>query len=149
MILNAIADLLRDKPAYSVRPDATVLEAAQIMAERGIGALAVLAPDGALVGIFSERDVMARVVARGLVPAETRVASVMTRDPHRLSPGDTIFEAQELMQSAGCRHVPIVDRGRYVGMISMRDLPPGNRRQGEQLRPASGRPGRASASPRG
>jgi CBS domain-containing protein len=142
MMLKAIADLLREKPAWSVRPDATVLEAAQIMAERNVGALAVLAADGALIGIFTERDVMARVVARNLAPAETRVAAAMTRDPHRLAPGDTVFEALELMHSAACRHVPVVDRGRYVGMVSMRDIPLANLLQRQQLYEGQGSVGR-------
>ena len=77
---------------------------------------------GRLVGIFSERDVMRRVVAAGLNPEKTTVANVMTKDLVVGKPTDDINAALQKMHALGCRHLPVVDSGNLVGMVSLRDL---------------------------
>jgi CBS domain-containing protein len=91
------------------------------MSQQNIGAVAVL-DGGKLVGVFSERDVMSRVVVPGLSPDDTPVAKVMTRDIVVGYPGEDVDEAIQKMASVGCRHLPVVDDGNLVGMISIRDL---------------------------
>jgi CBS domain-containing protein len=91
------------------------------MAHRRIGAAMVLS-EGHLVGIFSERDLTHRVVAPGLDPDTTRVAAVMTSNPVTIGPRDNASDALELMRTHGFRHLPVVDDGRAVGMVSVRDL---------------------------
>jgi len=75
----------------------------------------------ALVGIFTERDVMSRVVAAGRDPLTTLVAAVMTRDPATISPDRPVIHALHIMDEGGFRHLPVLDRNRLVGMMSIRD----------------------------
>jgi CBS domain-containing protein len=100
---------------------ATVRAAAQAMRERHVGAVLVAA-DGRLEGIFTERDMVNRVVAEGRNPDQTTLAEVMTADPDTASPNDTAITALRRMQDGGYRHLPIVDRGRLVGVVSRRDF---------------------------
>jgi CBS domain-containing protein len=91
------------------------------MAERRVGAVSVL--EGTrLVGIVSERDIMTRLVARGLDPAATRVAEIMTRDLVVADAGESHEDGLRKMKQAGCRHLPVVEADRLVGMVSLRDL---------------------------
>lgn len=114
-------DIVDQQELWTIAPQTTVLEAARLMAQRRIGAAMVLS-EGHLVGIFSERDLTHRVVAPGLDPATTRVAAVMTANPVTIGPGDGASDALELMRTHGFRHLPVVDGGRPVGMVSVRDL---------------------------
>jgi CBS domain-containing protein len=98
-----------------------VRDAATRMTERNIGAVAVV-DSGTLAGIFSERDIMRRVVAMGLSPDDTSVASVMTKDLVVADPHDPLDAALKKMHAIGSRHLPVVDDGKLVGMISIRDL---------------------------
>jgi CBS domain-containing protein len=91
------------------------------MAEAGVGAIIVLEGD-ALVGIFSERDLMTRVVVARRDPAETPVSAVMTRDVVTADVRDRVDACEDKMRRAGCRHLPVLAEGRVIGMISMRDL---------------------------
>jgi CBS domain-containing protein len=116
-----IPDVVRDQELSFAAPHATVREAAQAMARRRISALMVLDRDR-LVGIFTERDLAAKVVAMGLDPDATLVSAVMTPDPDTLAPDDTAHQALMMMRTAGYRHLPVVDRSRVVGMVSVRDL---------------------------
>jgi CBS domain-containing protein len=100
---------------------ATVRAAAQAMRERHVGAV-LIAADGRLEGIFTERDMVNRVVAEGRNPDQTTLAEVMTADPDTASPNDTAITALRRMQDGGYRHLPIVDRGRLVGVVSRRDF---------------------------
>jgi CBS domain-containing protein len=98
-----------------------VRDAARYMTDRRVGAVAVL--DGTrLVGILSERDVMGRVVARQLDPDRTRVGEVMTRDLVVARSPDSHEDGLRAMKQAGCRHLPVVEGDRLVGMVSQRDL---------------------------
>ncbi len=99
--------------------DTTVAKAAKQMAARNVGAMMVV--DGErLVGIFTERDLLSRVVAAGLDPGATRLEAVMTRDPHTLDPDTPFGYALVLMNDKGFRHLPVVEAGKAVGMISAR-----------------------------
>ncbi len=91
------------------------------MAERHIGAVLV-AIDGRLQGIFTERDVLTRVVAAGLDPDDTALGGVMTPNPDTVGPGDMAFEALRRMSERGYRHLPVVDDDEMVGIVSIRDL---------------------------
>ncbi len=82
------------------------------MRERGVGAVLVIEEDARLVGIFTGRDAVARVLAEGKDAATTTLAEVMTRDPRSMAPNRTAIEALRLMQDARCRHLPIVDDGK-------------------------------------
>ena len=96
-------------------------DVAKKMSERNVGAVPVL-DSGKLVGLFSERDLMTRVVAQGLNPEKTPVSTVMTRDIVVSDPTENIEAALQKMYRVGCRHLPVVERGNLVGMISLRDL---------------------------
>jgi CBS domain-containing protein len=110
------------KPAGSVSPTVTVRKASEIMMEQGVGALVVLDQDR-LVGILSERDVVGRVVVRGLDPSQTLVSEIMTRKVLTAPQGMTENQAMELMLERRIRHLPVVDaKGNVVGMLSVRHL---------------------------
>lgn len=104
-------------------PDATVLQAAQLMNERHIGSVLVMQGDD-LVGIFTERDVMRRVVAKKRDPSATMLKSVMTKKVACASPNTTLEELRHVMRDRHIRHVPIVDDATHhvLGMISIGDL---------------------------
>lgn len=108
----------------ALRPDSTVEEAVRVMAERNIGLILVVDDEGNLVGVFSERDVIRRVLARGLDPAKTRLSEVMTPNPKSIDPEATVEEALRLMARLGVRHLPVVDResGKLVGVVSVKDI---------------------------
>jgi CBS domain-containing protein len=100
--------------------DVTVREAALLMKQRGVGALLVV-DDDRLAGIFTERDALFRVIAPGLDPARTRLAEVMTRNPRVIEPDRPFGHALHLMYEGGFRHVPVVENGRPIGVVSARD----------------------------
>ncbi len=116
-----VYDLVKDRPVYSIDAESTVLEAARFMMERRIGALPVLR-EGQLVGIFSERDVMNRVVAVGRMPGTTKVSEVMTANPKSVSVSETVENCLYLMREFGFRHLPIVDGKELKGLVSSRDI---------------------------
>ncbi|MFN2472161.1 MAG: CBS domain-containing protein [Gaiellaceae bacterium] len=105
----------------SVRPEETVAVAIARMLEAGIGAVVVCEPDGTLVGIFTERDVL-RLAGDGANFDELRVREAMTPRPATLSPDDEIVAAARLMGTRRIRHVPIVQDGRVLGMAGIRDV---------------------------
>lgn len=119
--MKQIGEIIEGHSLYHVSPSANVRDAARTMSDRNIGAIAVL-DSGKLVGIFSERDVLTRVVAAGLDPEATNVDAVMTKDLVVAGPGDDINDALQKMHAVNCRHLPVVDRGNLVGVISIRDL---------------------------
>jgi CBS domain-containing protein len=119
--MKQIAELIGRRPLIHADSSDNVRKVAQNMSEKNVGAVAVL-DSGKLVGIFSERDLMTRVVARGLNPEKTSVQDVMTRSLVVADPVDDLDSALQKMTSIGCRHLPVVDGGNLVGMISLRDL---------------------------
>ena len=116
-----ICDLLRNQVTVSAEAHQTVLEVARMMVEHNIGAVPVL-QDGQLVGIFSERDLMIRVVVGGKDPARTLVAQVMTDDPLTVAPSDPLETCMTLMRRHGFRHLPVCSGRELKGVISLRDI---------------------------
>lgn len=118
-----LAEILRRRaPVVNIMtPQHSVAEAVRTMADRHVGAVLVV-EDGNLIGIFSERDVLRRVVAPGAHLEETKLRSVMTRDPATASPEDERASAVVKMQEVGCRHLPILNEGVVVDTVSIRDL---------------------------
>ncbi len=107
---------------YSVAVTATVAEAVRVMNGYKIGAVVVMR-SGRMTGIFTERDVLMRVVAAGRMPHTTTVEDVMTRRPATISPHASMEEAMELFTLRRCRHLPVVDEGEeMVGLISIGDV---------------------------
>ena len=119
--MSPIYDLVKDRRVYSIDADRTVLEAARFMMEHRIGALPVLR-SSELVGIFSERDIMNRVVAVGRLPGTTKVSEVMTANPKAVSVDETVENCLYLMREFGFRHLPIVDGKELKGLVSSRDI---------------------------
>ena len=119
--MAAIYDLVKNRKPYAVDADQTVIEAARMMAEYNIGAVVVLR-DGELVGIFSERDIVKRVVALGRSPGTTKVSEVMTAKPRAVAPEESVEECLFIMREFGFRHLPVVDGRELKGLVSLRDL---------------------------
>ena len=111
----------KGRSVFSIAPVATVRQAVREMNEHGVGALLVVL-GGRPVGIFTERDVLRRVVDEGRDPDTTKVADVMTRDLVVVQPGDPVEEAMAVMTQRRCRHLPVVEDGQVVGMVSIGDL---------------------------
>jgi len=120
--MSTVRDLLARKgPAVAVSPHATVLEAARIMGENGFGAVLVM-EDDALIGIFTERDTLRRVVAAGCDPATTPVADVMTTALFTCVPETSVAECGAIMSTHRIRHLPVVDGNGLHGLVSIGDL---------------------------
>ncbi|MGB8064264.1 MAG: CBS domain-containing protein [Candidatus Sulfotelmatobacter sp.] len=119
--MKTLRDLIQDRRLYSVESTRSVLEAARYMMEHNVGAVPVLR-DGDLVGIFSERDIMNRVVAVGRTPGTTAVSEVMTANPRAVAADESIEECLFIMREFGFRHLPIVDGKELKGLVSLRDV---------------------------
>jgi CBS domain-containing protein len=111
----------RDQPLIG-RPDDTVQAAAARMTECCCGSILVCDGDR-LRGIFTERDLLARVAAAGHEPARTRLAEVMTPDPETIEASEPAIEAVRRMDEGCYRHLPVLEGGRIVGVVSLRDMP--------------------------
>jgi len=116
-----IFDLIKNQETYRADINQSVLEVAQAMVERNIGAVPVL-QDGLLVGIFSERDLMKRVVVEGRDPKVTRLFEVMTEGPLTVPPEQDLETCMFLMRRHGFRHLPVCDGKQLRGLVSLRDL---------------------------
>lgn len=122
LFAEPIKHLHRRGGHVAVPPGTTIGEAARIMKESRIGCVLV-EQAGKLVGIFTERDILTKLVGMGYDPAKVLVDGVMTRDPETLTPDDPIAFALERMSAGGFRHVPLVDPGgRPVGVLSVKDI---------------------------
>ena len=111
----------RSPVVHTLSPDQVVSDAVSVMATHEVGAVLVV-EKGQLIGVFSERDFLRRVSARGRSTEKTLLREVMTPDPVTASPGETRLVAVAKMQRAGCRHLPILAAGAILDMVSMRDL---------------------------
>ena len=120
MSQRSIAQLIK-RQVIHLAPSASVREAAQLMSENHIGALLVM-DEGRLVGIFTERDVLNRVVAVGRNPDSTPLSEVMTRDLVVLGPQAEATLALHVMNEVGLRHLPVVENDEVYGIISLRDF---------------------------
>ncbi len=119
---QTIDRLITGRKVVTVEESVSALEAARTMTEERVGAILVVAGDGAPLGIFTERDLMARVVVPGRDPAATPMADVMTRDMFTVAPKQTIDAVCRELQERHIRHVPILDGGKVLGLLSLRDL---------------------------
>ena len=117
-----IRHVIRDREPYSMRETASVQEAAEFMASRNIGAVCIVDDSGKLLGVFSERDVVKRVVVQHRDPAEVKIGDVLSELRAVINCDETPHQALERMELIGTRHLPVVDGERWVGMLSMRDL---------------------------
>ena len=118
---RSIRMIIQDQEVVTASAATSVLEAAQLMKKHAVGAVLVV-EDDRLVGIFTERDALFRVVADGRNVQQTQLSEVMTRSPQTLQPEKSFADALHIMHAGGFRHVPVVENGRLVGMVSVRDI---------------------------
>ena len=122
--MTVVAEILKSKPDASVQtiaPTDAVLKALQCMADKGIGALLVMEGD-AIVGIFTERDYARKIALMGRTSAATLVSDVMTSAVRFVRPDQSSEQCMQMMSTGRLRHLPVVDGGKLVGMISIGDL---------------------------
>jgi CBS domain-containing protein len=119
--MHTLRHVIQRQKLVHAAPTATVLEVAELMSRARVGCIPVLAGEE-LAGVFSERDLMTRVVVEGKDPHATSVGSVMTREVVVAGLDDRVERCLDKMRSCGCRHLPVVADGRVIAMISMRDL---------------------------
>ncbi len=125
MTERTVLQSITQRHLVSLGPQASVRDAACAMARANCGSVLVLAPSGQLLGILTERDLMARVLARDLDPHATRVEQVMSHHPLTVPPDTKVSQAVLTMLERGFRHLPIVSAaGKILGVLSMRDALP-------------------------
>ena len=121
--IERVATLLQRKggEVFFVKPAASVFEAIEVMAERGVGALLVMEGER-LVGVLSERDYARKVILKGRSSRETPVSDIMSSEVVTVTPRHTVDECMALMTAEHVRHLPVVDESRVVGVVSIGDL---------------------------
>jgi len=119
--MRNVQHVIRNRPLVAAHPHQSVFDVAVTMSDSGVGAVPVI-EDERLVGVFSERDLMSRVVAVGRDPTRTTVADVMTRDVVTADVRDRGEPCVRRMRSRNCRHLPVVSDGRVIAMVSLRDF---------------------------
>jgi CBS domain-containing protein len=119
--MHTLRHVIQRQTLIHAAPSATVFDVAALMSKARVGCIPVLEGDR-LVGVFSERDLMTRVVVEGVDVRSTPVSTVMTREVITASLDDRVERCLDKMRSCGCRHLPVVAEGRVIAMISMRDL---------------------------
>jgi CBS domain-containing protein len=117
-----IGAMIKDQTVLSVTPETSVHQAAVLMTTHRIGALAIM-QEAELIGIFTERDLVNRVVVPRLDPDATQVVQVMTKNPETITSDKTPCDALNLMYDHGFRHLPVVDEKQLMAVLSMRDIP--------------------------
>jgi len=120
---ESMSELLEEHNAtiHSVGPDVSVTECVRLMNEQQIGAMLVI-ENGHLLGIFTERDAITRVLGAGLEPSVTKISAVMSHNPTCITPLTTLDEAMAIVSSQRIRHLPVVQNGDVLGMVSSGDL---------------------------
>ena len=111
----------KETAPWSVSADATVLEGLKMMAEKNVGAILV-EENGQMVGIFSERDFARKIIEQGKCTIETNISDAMTREMVTIDAENSLEDSLSLMVRYHIRHLPVMDKGRLVGMVSMRDV---------------------------
>ena len=119
MFSQPVRSIMERRKFVTAPPTTTVRQASDLMARKQVGAVLVVEQER-LLGIFSERDAVFRVIARGLDPATTTLSQVMTPEPKTIKPNNTFGYAMTLMHENGFRHLPVVDDGKPVGIVSAR-----------------------------
>jgi CBS domain-containing protein len=120
MAERTIRQIIEGQEPITAPAGITVREAARLMKDRNIGAVMVVEGER-LVGVFTERDGLFRVLADGLDAGETRLAQVMTRNPQTIAPESGFTVALQMMHDGRYRHLPVVEDGRVIGIVSVRD----------------------------
>jgi len=120
--MRKMSELVRNQNPLMLPPTATTRDACRSMRERCVGAVLVIGRDGNLVGVFTGRDAVCRVLAEGKDPGKTQLSEVMTPKPTTVGPYSTVIEALRLMTDRGVRHLPVVDGGKVLGMVSKGDF---------------------------
>lgn len=121
--MRSVRDILREKGShiYSITPEATIYEALEVMADKNVGALLVMAGDAA-VGIISERDYARKIVLKGRLSRETAVHDIMVTDIVCIGPEADVERCMQLMTHNRVRHLPVLENGRLIGIISIGDI---------------------------
>ena len=119
---NILAKEIMTAEILSVEPSVTVQEACEMMAKNNIGSLVVLSPIHDLLGIFTERDVLKRVVAKKKDPTKTKIKEVMTPNVMVAQSSDNAFDLLQVMQREKFRHLPVVEGRKVVGILSLKDF---------------------------
>jgi CBS domain-containing protein len=122
MIIKSIREMMDGRTLASTTPTATVREACQVLAEHNVGALPVV-EGGRLVGMFSERDVIRKCICGGRRTDETAVADIMTPEPKVIDIDGSLSDALGIMTRGAFRHLPVMENGALVGIVSIRDIP--------------------------
>jgi len=117
-----ILDIVHHQNPVTLTAAATVQEACSLMRKHRIGAILVVEEEKRLTGIFTGRDAVCRVLAEGRDPGTTRLEEVMTTAPVTMKPGSTANDALHLMQDGGFRHIPVIDNGLVIGIVSKGDF---------------------------
>jgi CBS domain-containing protein len=120
MFSHRVRNVMEQKKLLTASREVTVSAAAKLMAERKVGAVVIVEGDS-LVGIFTERDALFRVMAQDRDPQTTRLAEVMTTTPQTVAPDKSFGYALLMMYENGFRHVPVVEDGRLIGIVSARN----------------------------
>jgi CBS domain-containing protein len=120
MSIRSIRSIVAEQTPIGAPKTTTVVEAARLMKQQNIGALLVL-DSSRLIGIFTERDALFRVLAAGRDPNATPLADVMTAQPQTIGPDEPFLHALRIMYEGKFRHLPVVEFGRPLGMVSVRD----------------------------
>ncbi len=119
----AISSLIRSRgQVWTIAPESSVFDALHLLAERNIGVLPVVDAEGALVGIFSERDYARRVILMGRTSKDTPIADVMTSNVYTVGPDDIIDDCMKIVVERGFRHLPVVEDDTLIGVVSANDL---------------------------
>ncbi|OIQ98724.1 inosine-5'-monophosphate dehydrogenase [mine drainage metagenome] len=125
MTERTVLQSISQSHVVTVSPEASIFEAARIMTQAHCGSILIVDAEGAMVGIFTERDLLNKVVAQALDPKSTRVAEVMTRNPLSVPPETLVSDAVLLMRKHGFRHLPLLSpTAKLIGVFSMRDASP-------------------------
>jgi CBS domain-containing protein len=122
MSFRHMSEMVRDQNPLTLPPDASVQEACRRMRDRRVGAVLVTGPGRRLVGIFTGRDAVARVLAEGRDAAATTLSEVMTAEPDTMPAGQNAIEALRMMRDGGYRHLPVVEGKAVVGIVSSGDF---------------------------
>lgn len=120
--MRRVSDIVRNQNPLTLPPTATVKFACECMRERKVGAVLVTDSEKRLLGIFTGRDAVGRVLAEGKNAARVTLAEVMTHKPNSVSPARSAIDALRLMHDMGCRHIPIVENGKVVAVVSKADF---------------------------
>jgi len=122
MNIRRMSDFIRSQPPVTLPSTTSVKKACQAMRDHQIGAILVTDDEGRLAGIFTGRDAVARVLAEGRDCGRTKLATVMSPTPRTMAPGASAIDALHVMQGGHFRHVPVVDGGRAIGIVSHGDF---------------------------